>query len=180
MEQNKRSFIIKQTAWGIVFIAPGIYLIYRGAIGINFLMIIGGIILLIIGIASLRVALDVLKGGELLLEDELDAKFADIRSYVSETLLPLGFEEESSDFYTTYKRGEFVVQLSNDKRDQEFSLLLASKSKSMSMTDRKKEITYDVPDFEVSINFPFSNDMEGFKSAVYEKLPDWLREQNLK
>ncbi len=171
--------MLNQIVWGIVFVAPGIFLIYRGVVGTNFLIILGGIILLLIGAAFIRVAVDVMKGAELLLDDELDAKYTEIRSYVSETLLSIGFEEENSDFYTTYTRGEIFVQLSNDKRDQEFSLLIANKSKPISMIDKKKKITFDVPDFEISVIFPFSN-IEGFKSAVYEKLPDWLREQNIK
>lgn len=179
MEKNKRSFILKQIIWGIMFIAPSTYLIYRGVNGMNFLMILGGIVLFVIGIGIMRVALGVIRGAKLLLDDELDAKFADIHSYVSEILLPIGFEEENSDFYTTYKRGELVVQLSNDKRDQQFSLLIATKSKPMSMVYKKKKTTYNAPDFEISINSPFSN-IEGFTSAVYEKLPDWLGEQNLK
>jgi hypothetical protein len=179
LEKNKQSFILKQIIWGIAFIVPSVYLTYRGIIGINFLMILAGIILFVIGIGILRAAVDVIKGAELLSDDELDAGFADIRSYVRETLLPLGFEEENSDFYTTYKRGELIVQLANDKRDQEFSLLFATKSKSMSITDKKKHISFDMPDFEISVIFPFSN-IEGFRMSVYEKLPQWLKEQNFK
>jgi hypothetical protein len=48
MEKNKRPFILKQTVWGIVLIAPASYLIYRGVIGMNFLIILCGIFLLLI------------------------------------------------------------------------------------------------------------------------------------
>lgn len=178
MERKKRSYILKQVIWGIAFIVPSVYLTYKGIIGANFLMIIAGIILFLIGLGILRAAFDVIKGAELLSDDELDAGFADIRSYVGETLLPHGFQEEHSDFYTTYKRGELIVQLSNDKREQKFSLLFATKSKSMSMTDNKKKISFDVPDFEISVVFPFNN-IEGFRMSVHEKLPQWLKEQNL-
>ena len=175
MEKNKRSIILKQIVWGIAVIAPGIYLAYRGIVKINFLMIFASISLFVIGVGFLRVAIYVMKGAKFLSNDELDAGFAEIRSHISETLLPLGFEEVLEDFYTTYKRGERTVQLANDKRDQQFSLLLATKSKSLSRAGR----ALDVPDFEISVMFPF-NDLEGFRMSAHEKLHQWLKEQNFK
>jgi hypothetical protein len=176
MEKNKQSFVIRQLIYTIVLTFSGAYLVYRGIVGGNFLIILGGIILFVIGIGTLQATVAVIKDKNILLDDELHAGFANIRSYVKETLLPLGFEEEDAVFGTAYRRGELFVELSKNMRDQEFWLQIASKSRSV--ISRKNNTTIDLPDFEISISFPLNN-IEGFKNATYEKLSEWLKEQNI-
>ena len=176
MEKNKWSFIFKQIVWGIVLIVPSVYLIYRGVIGMNFLMILGGIIFIVISIGFLRVAVNATKGIELISDEELDTGFAAIRSHVKESLIPIGFEEEDAGFGNFfYRKGDFIVQLSRDIRDQNYLLQIANKTKTMAM----KKQSLNVPDFEISISFPLNN-IEEFKSEVYEKISEWIKEQNLK
>ena len=42
-----------------------------------------------------------------------------------------------------------------------------------------KKQTLNVLDFETSISFPLDN-IEDFMSKVYEKMSEWIKEQNLK
>jgi len=138
-------------------------------------MIIGGIILFIIGIGTLKVAVDVIKGGEILSNKELSVGFDNIHSYVEKILIPLGFEEEKAGWGPVFKRGEQTIQLTMNMRDQEFWLQIANKSKPI--TNPKKNIIINVPEFDISISYPIT-DIEGFKGAVQEKLSEWLRDQN--
>ncbi|HLE91680.1 MAG TPA: hypothetical protein VI753_11075 [Anaerolineales bacterium] len=177
MKKNEWSFGLMEIAYIIAFTVAGAYLIYRGVVSENLLVLLGGVVLLLIGGGILWINISM--RAHFIEERLTHPLFIELRSFFGETLLPLGFKEEQGEdglgFSSKYTREEIFITLGKDFRDSIYFFQVGSKSKTINVAGN----TLSVPDPDFSIESDPKN-IESFKKEVRDKLSEWLAEQKIK
>ncbi len=177
---DKWTIGFRATAWIVVLAAVGGFFIVGGVTTGSFLKLVGGVLLLLIGGVVLLVNISIVQYQNKPIDERLtEPLYIELRSFFRETLLPLGFrEEQHEDFgvghYVSYSRGELLVSLSKDVREQHYSFAVASKSDVV----EENEASYREPAFDALIDDP-AMDNATFKSQIRTTLKEWLTEQNI-
>lgn len=168
MKNNKLVFWLKVIVGGMVVIA-GLVNLIRGIATNEVWAILCSAALLILAaglvwaIRSSRKPVD----GRM-----TDPVYLELRSFLRETLLPVGFGEEQEGgglvFTSTYTLGELSVRLGKDLREDQYFFGIANQSNNVEINGM---ITH-APDYDF-IDAP-GGEVEGFKDRVRKRLTDWL------
>jgi hypothetical protein len=169
MNNNKLFSVLKVIVGSMVILAGAVNLI-RGIISGELWTIVcfAGFLILVVVMIWIR-----WNNNKPIDERIKDPVYMELRSYLRDTLLPAGFEEEQTDmglgFTTTYSLGELSVRLGKDIRENQYFFGVASKPNFVEMDGK----SVNVPNYD-DIEEYGGNLTEGFKSQVREKLTDWL------
>jgi hypothetical protein len=175
MQKREWKIGFNAIAWIITYTAIGAYLVYRGVTSDKLLEILGGVILLLFGTGLLWGNLRAKEYYNKPVDERLtDPVYVELRTFIRETLLPLGFQEKQEDagigFNATYSRAELTVQLGKDVRDNYYFFQSANKLNIV------KDESFNLPNHDFTIGDDAKN-AESFKSKVRIMLQNWVAEQ---
>jgi len=108
-----------------------------------------------------------------------DSTFLELRDFMRESLMPINFKEKQEHlgigYAATYTRGQFLVELGKEARDEYYYFRVSSQ---LTVDNDQDQGPYVQPSFDFLVDSNAGNG-DSFKKEVKAKLSEWLVEQNI-